>query len=54
MNHILYQICKIIYKYIIKKHEKVTDYHPIRIYVNKIKNRITFKIEAGYNLEHLK
>ena len=43
-----------IYKYIIKKHEKVTDYHPIRIYVNKIKNRITFKIETGYNLEHLK
>ena len=32
----------------------MTDYHPIRIYVNKIKNRITFKIETGYNLEHLK
>ena len=29
-------------KYIIKKHETVTDNSSIRICVNKIKNRITF------------
>ena len=38
-------------KYIIKKHETVTDNLPIRIYVNKIKNRIIFKIKTGYYLE---
>ena len=36
MDHILFHIFKIIFKYIIKKHEKVTGNHPIRIYVNKI------------------
>ena len=33
--------------YIIKKHETVTDNPPIKIYVNKIENRITFKIKKG-------
>ena len=33
--------------YIIKKHETVTDNPPTRIYVNKIENRITFKIKKG-------
>ena len=37
--------------YIINKHETVTDNPPIRIYVNKIENRITFKIKSGYYLE---
>ena len=41
------------FKYIIKKHETVTDNPSIRIYVNKIENRITFKIKAGYYLELL-
>ena len=36
---------------IIKKHE--TDNPPIKIYLNKIKNRIVFKIKAGYKLELL-
>ena len=31
----------------------MTDDSPIRIYVNKIENRITFKIETGYYLEFL-
>ena len=31
----------------------MTDNPPIRIYVNKIENRITFKIKTGHNLEHL-
>ena len=36
---------------ILKKHEQKTDNPPIRIYVNKIENRITFKIKTGYYLE---
>ena len=43
-NHILYHIFKIYIKYIIEKHGIVTDNPPIRIYMNKIENRITFKI----------
>ena len=37
----------------LKKHETVTDDPSIRIYVNKIENRITFKIKTGYYLELL-
>ena len=29
-----------------KKHETVTDILPIRIYVNKIENGVTFRIKA--------
>ena len=36
---------------IIKKHETVTNNPPRRIYVNKIENRITFKIKTDYHLE---
>ena len=36
------------FEYIIKKDEKFTDTLPIRIYVNKLENRITFKIETGF------
>ena len=41
------------FEYIIKKHEPVTDNPPIRIYVTKIENRITFKVKTGYFLELL-
>ena len=41
------------FKYILKKHKIVTDNPSIRIYVNKIENRITFKIKTGYYLELL-
>ena len=41
------------FKYIIKKHETVTNNPPIRIYINKIENRITFRIKTGYYLELL-
>ena len=51
MDHILYQIFTIILS-ILKKHEK-TDNPSIRKYVNKIENRITFKIKTGYYLELL-
>ena len=41
------------FQYILKKHEENTDKPSIQIYVNKIKNRITFKIKNGYSLELL-
>ena len=36
-----------------KKHEENTNKPSIQIYVNKIENRITFKIKNGYSLELL-
>ena len=42
------------FKYILKKHCESVDNPSIRIYVNKIENRITFKIKSGYYLELLK
>ena len=41
------------FEYIIKKHETIVDNPPVQIYVNKIKNRIVFKIKTGYKLELL-
>ena len=42
------------FEYIIKKHETITDQDsPIKIYANKIKKRIVFKIKTGYKLELL-
>ena len=41
------------FEYIIKKHETITDNSPVQMYVNKIKNRIIFKIKTGYKLELL-
>ena len=41
------------FKYIIKKHETIADNPPIQIYVNRIKNRIVFKMKTGYKLELL-
>ena len=38
---------------ILKKHSESVDNPSIRIYVNKIENRITFKIKNGYYLELL-
>ena len=37
----------------IKKHKTLTENPPVQIYTNKIKNRIVFKIKAGYKLELL-
>ena len=36
-----------------QKHETLNENPPIQIYPNKIKNRIVFKIKAGYKLELL-
>ena len=41
------------FEYIIKKHRENIDKPSIQIYINKIENRITFKIKKGYNLELL-
>ena len=41
------------FEYIIKKHETIADNPPVQIYVNKIKNRIVFKIKTGCKLELL-
>ena len=41
------------FEYILKKHSESVDNPPIRIYVNRIESRITFKIKSGYYLELL-
>ena len=41
------------FRYILKKHSENTDNPSIRIYVNKIENRITFKIKNGNYFELL-
>ena len=41
------------FQYILKKHSESVDNPPIIIYINKIENRITFKIKSGYYLELL-
>ena len=41
------------FKYILKKHGENTNKPSVQIYVNKIENRIKFKIKDGYSLELL-
>ena len=41
------------FEYILKKHNENIDNPSIKIYVNKIEKRITFKIKNGYYLELL-
>ena len=41
------------FEYILKKYGENIDNPSIRIYLNKIENRITFKIKTGYYLELL-
>ena len=53
MDHILYWIFKIMLDILKKKHGENTDNPSVKIYVNKIENRITFKIKNGFNLELL-
>ena len=52
MEATLLQICKIILS-ILKKHSENIDNPSIKIYLNKIENRVTFKIKNGYYLELL-
>ena len=53
MGCILYQIFKIILNTFKKKHEEDIDEPSEQIYVNKIDNRIRFKIKDGYTLKLL-
>ena len=41
------------FEYILEKHGEDIDAPSVQIYVNKIENRITFKIKNGYSLELL-
>ena len=41
------------FEYILKKNEEDADNPSVQIYVNKIENRLTFKIKNGYTLELL-
>ena len=41
------------FEHILKKHGKNIDNPSVKIYVNKIENRITFRIKNGYSLELL-
>ena len=53
MDHILYQIFKIISNIFKKKHNENIDNSSLRVYITKIENRITFKIKTAYYLELL-
>ena len=39
------------FEFIIKKHDTLAENLPIQICPNKIKNRIIFKVKAGYKLD---
>ena len=38
-------------EYIIKKHETLTIIRPIHVYINRINNRLVFKIKDGHKVE---
>ena len=52
-SRILYRIFKIVLSIFKKKHGEKIDNPSIKLYVNKIENRITFKIKTGYYLKLL-
>ena len=51
-DQILFQAFMIILS-VLLKHETIADASPVQIYVNKIKNRVVFKIKTDYKLELL-
>ena len=48
MDHILYQIFRVIFSISAKKHETVADNPPTKICLNKVKNRVTVTINTRY------
>ena len=50
MDRILYQIIQDYFEYILKTHGENIDNQSVKIYVNKIENRITFKTKNGCSL----
>ena len=53
LDHILYQLFKIILSVFLKKDGENINNPSVRIYLNKIENRVTFKIKTEYYLEVL-
>ena len=53
MDHTLFHTFKIVLSTLLRRHEAIADNPPVKIYINKIRNRITFKIKTGYKLEFL-
>ena len=53
MDRIQYQIFKVILSIFQKKHGENIDQPSVQIYLNKIENRVTFKIKDGYSLKLL-
>ena len=53
MDHIQYQIFRVILRLFLKSMVKVLITPSIEIYVSKIGNKVTFKIKNGYYLEVL-
>ena len=53
LNHLMDQIFSIILSIFPKTHKEEIDNPSIKTYLNKIANRITFKIKEGYYLELL-
>ena len=53
MDHFPYRIFRIILSIFYKKHGENNDNPSIRVYVDKIGNRITFKIKTRFYLELL-
>ena len=41
------------FEYILKKHSEIVDNPSVRMYINRIENRITFKVKNGYYIELL-
>ena len=53
MDHISVSNIQDYFEYIVKKHETIANNSPVQIYMNRIENRIVFKIKTGYKLELL-
>ena len=55
MDHIWFQINKITLNTSSKSsnYETITNNYPVQSYVNRIKNRIDFKVKTGYKLKLL-
>ena len=52
MMNLNYQMVLILCQiYVIKKHKTLTTIPPIHVYINRINDRLVFKIQDGYKLE---
>ena len=51
MTVVLLQILKIISEIQLKKNGTLTTVPPIHVYINRINNRLAFKLKDGYKLQ---